>query len=1100
MNAGEQSSVDWGRLLLQERIKEQECLYSVIQLTDDLDAPLEPQLQQTAEAIRTGFQYPELTAVRIELPGLTVATPGFRETPWQLQLSSSTTPETMVRLTVIYREERPPVGHGPFFREEVRLAEAILKRLVGVLARRREQARNLEHEQLLNAMFEQSTDAMVLVDAEAGRFLSFNNAACSGLGYTREEFAGLTIRDIQAEHTPEQIEANVQGAVLGQVTGFETVHRCKDGSLREVLLTLRPLVFNGRQQISAVWRDITEEKRVAREQQQATDRLRLYNSLLSTLMSAPAAVSGEFELFCAEATALLATALQIPRVSVWLFSRDYSELSCIDLFELQTGQHTGGMLLLEQEFGNEMQALRNARFVDAADALTDPRTCGYREGYLQPLGISSMLDCSIMTEGRNRGVICFEMLDKPHLWSGDAITFGCQLADQLGMVLLTRERLQAMQAVEASERAKAEVLAHLEELVEARTVELEEAKEAAETANRAKSAFLANMSHEIRTPMNAIIGLTYLLRGSATSRQQEQLDKVGDAARHLLGIINDILDLSKIEAGKLQLELTDFDPRQVIGTISSLLLEKAAAKGLQLVTDHAELPPLLHGDGLRLEQILLNFAANAIKFTEHGSVTLAVQQLQEDQHQVWLRFSVSDTGIGMTADQQKRIFRAFEQADTSTTRHYGGTGLGLAICRRLTWLMGGRIGVESCPGRGSSFWVELPFGKVHADAALSACVRTPSILNGRVLEQPPERLLADHAGQHLLLVEDNPLNQEVACELLQAVGLRVDLAENGLEACSMAEQQRYDLILMDVQMPVMDGLEATRRIRLLEPYRDLPILAMTASAFSEDRTSCLAVGMNDYVTKPVDPLQLYQALLNWLPKPAQAAVRAVQPPLPFTADQPAPEQEQAALQLLEQVPGLDLTAGLRSVRGKAVRLLTMLQRLGREHAADATLIRQALDSCNQAEARRLAHTLKGLAATLGIVALQETAAALEQQLTGPQADDAALQAGLTALEQQLQQTLPLLADLGAADRTTGCCATDLPALQVQLAELRQLLAGDDLQALRLFSSLKPRLEQRWGGAAHQLEGLINAFALDKALEELDRLLADPALSGADQGH
>jgi two-component system sensor histidine kinase/response regulator len=727
----------------------------------------------------------------------------------------------------------------------------------------------------------------------------------------------------------------------------------------------------------------------------------------------------------------------------------------------------------------------------------------------------------------------------------------------------------------------------------------------AEEAARVKSDFLANMSHEIRTPMNAIVGMAYLtLRSELTPRQRDYLEKIQSSSQHLLGIINDILDISKIEAGKLVIERTDFELERVLDNVTSLIADKIVTKGLELIVDVADdVPGSLVGDPLRLGQILVNYANNAVKFTEKGEVAIRVRVVEAGGDGVLLRFEVRDTGIGLSSEQRARLFRSFEQADSSTTRKYGGTGLGLVISKRLAELMGGEVGVDSTPEVGSTFWFTALLGRstavvrrllpgadlrgrrmlvvddnanardvigemlrrmafaVHAvdsgPAALAELGRAAAAghpyevvfldwqmpgMDGiatageirRLSLSPPPRLVmvtaygrdelmkaAEEAGirdvlikpvgasllfdtvmrtlgsdgslrprpapatdllpapgplrgARVLLVEDNELNQEVASEMLLQVGLQVDVADNGQVAIDKASGGHYDLILMDVQMPVMDGLTATREIRRLPACATLPIVAMTANAMAGDRERCLAAGMNDHVAKPIDPEALWATLMRWIAVPGAVAV-------PGAAPTSAP---------LREIPGLDMVAGLHHALGRESLYLSQLDKFVKGQRDFAGRLQEAQQAGDGETATRIAHTLKGVAAQIGAHELSARAADLEQALRRQDAGpalaplQAEVVAGLTSLVGAISAVLS-----PAAPRVAEP-PVDAGAVAAVFGRLAELLAADDFASGQLVDAQRPLLQAAMGERFESFAGAVADFDSDRALAVLGACAAE----------
>jgi len=491
--------------------------------------------------------------------------------------------------------------------------------------------------------------------------------------------------------------------------------------------------------------------------------------------------------------------------------------------------------------------------------------------------------------------------------------------------------------------------------------DLDDAKAEAEAATKAKGDFLANMSHEIRTPMNAIIGLNHLLsRTEMTNKQKDYVKKVSYSATGLLGIINDILDFSKIEAGKMDIENIDFELYDIFDNLLNLVGEKVKEKGLELkIVIEKDVPPFINGDPLRIGQILLNFVSNALKFTETGEIRISCNQVSLKDDTADLRFSVSDTGLGLSDEQQKKLFNAFTQADTSTTRKYGGTGLGLSISKRLAGLMGGSVGVEGQLGVGSTFYFTISCSVV--DETISSI--------GKRNKEVSAELLNSIRGAVILLTEDNEINQQVAVELLEAEGFFVDVAENGKIACDKIEQKEYDLVFMDLQMPVMSGFEAAGRIRKELNKRELPIIAMTADAMTGVEDKVKNAGMDDYITKPIDLDQLWECLSQWI-KPGKREL-----PRGYVVKEKS--QNEGSIPYIE---GIDTESGLKRVGNNSKLYRNLLKQFVEDYSNVTKIISEISEDGKVEDAIREAHTVKGVSANLGADELQKQMALIELEL------------------------------------------------------------------------------------------------------------------------
>ncbi len=1377
---------------LQERIKERECLFTIFKKTEDKDQGPVAMLQSVADILASGWQYPEITAALIEWEGLLVSSANFRETPYQLSARLNTQTGAPGRISIFYLESRPTEQEGPFLREERALLDTVAERLATVLDQHLVHLQFKEREEIHRTIVAQALDSIALIAAGSLAFVEFNDTACNSLGYSREEFAQLSVRDILADQNHTKIRQHLRALFKQGNACFDTLHRHKDGSLRDVNVRIKRVTFRERNYFAAIWTDTTEQKQLLKE---LSEKAELHRVLVDNSSDGIVIIDQNHRVieankrFCDMLGYKLEEVLQL---YTWDFEADLTEQqirekfadlphtdkvietrhrrkdgNCFDVevsmsgvtwgsnnlvfcvcrditarkqithqladerrrladiieathagtweWNMQTGQAVFNERWAEM-FGYQLSGLEPftshswEQFVHPDDlklanklleqhlaGLSDYYQCDLRmrhkDGHWvwiadrgritqrtangEPLIISGThMDIterreadqrireseeqfrrlfedtkeavSILEDGRfvNANRACLDMLGldnfdalknlRPEqlspqyqpdgqLSSGKAnemmhiaLKNGSHQFEWLHArangdcfpteVLLTairRNERALLHAVwrDITEKKKAETeLAnyrqHLEVLVAERTGELKTAneqlkiseerlgfalaasndgiwdwnlrdnstycnnayfqmlgyelgelpqdanshwiqllhpehrahivrqaqqelqnkgfyemefqmrakdgsykwilsrakvverdasgqpvravgthtdltarkelelallaaKEQAEAANLSKSTFLANMSHEIRTPMNAILGMSHLLQRELNQPDQlDKLDKITYASKHLLSLINDILDLSKIEAERLQIEETPINVAALLDHAYSMMAERARGKGLRFskeLDDALAAMPLL-GDPLRIGQILINYLGNAIKFTDAGEISLKACLLTQSAEHIEVRFEVRDTGIGLDDEQQARVFEAFEQGQSSTTRKYGGTGLGLTISRHLANMMGGTVGVTSIKGSGSTFWftVKLKFDR-----------------------NPRSVLLATDTADFrreatILLVEDNEINQEVAKELLETTGLTVELANHGAEALNMVKNRRYDLILMDMHMPIMDGLEATRLVRQLPNCQTLPIIAMTANAFQEDRQECLNAGMNDFLAKPVDPDMLFAMLSRWLPDN-----RDIPNPPPLEKVNP------------DKSLVLDTAIGLRSFAGKHHSYEKMLRRFVDSHLDDARKIVEAVEADDMETARRLAHTLKGVAATLGLEQVRAMAAILEQSIKSA-GERSAIAASCDPLRLALARAATEVRKL-LVNPTTGeeiAATLDTDQLKALIPKLLTMLASDNIDAVDSWQKIAPTLTSLLEDA-QQVEIIsrqIENYDLPGALASLRQLL------------
>ena len=1133
-------------------------------------------------------------------------------------------------------------------------------------------------ERLLNELLEQQTaifdNAPPIVLVCEGQFRQFNPAFVELMGGTASQLLGLGVSALfGGTGNSDLFAARVApGLAAGQaLRETATLHRL-DGSSFEARLAGRSLKIEGFSTAS-IWviEDVSEQRRAEVAMQQAKDRLELaqeagkigvfdidlvadqvlWSEKLVAMLGLPPNEQVRSQrdwMACLHpddrerATAHFAQTLAGGATDLrdsWRIVRPDGEvrwfLSAARIFRNEAGRPVRVVGVNVDIHDQKMLEARVAEQLDFQQALIDAipvplfykdadgRYIGFNRAYEQAFGVrretligKTVMDLHFLPESERTR---FDADSNEALHGVQSVHKEVDMPYADGLIHHTLFWLHGFSRPDGSPAGAIGTFVDITDRQRAEQ-DLRRAKELAEESTALKSNFLANMSHEIRTPMNAIIGMSHLaLKSGLSPRQHDYVSKIQQAGQHLLGVINDILDFSKIEAGKLTVEKQPFVIDRMLESVSDEVGYKAGAKGLELVCDvAADVPPNLVGDSLRLGQILINFANNAIKFTEAGEISLAVRLLEEAGNRVMLRFEVRDTGIGLTPEQMGRLFQSFQQADTSTTRRYGGTGLGLAICKSLAELMGGEVGVDSTFGKGSTFWVSLP---LERGAPARVLLPPPDLRGSRVLvvddnhtaatvlsdmlhamgfeveqaysglealdrlresmvqqrlfglllldwhmpgmdgielaghirslgmAQVPQMLMvtaygredvmraaraqgietvlikpvnasvlfdtlmqplehSTHSGRrvvtpapaadelpmeirgaYVLLVEDNELNQMVAVELLQDAGFAVDVAENGRIAIDRIERKHYDVVLMDMQMPIMDGETATRQLRADPRHAHLPIIAMTANAMETDRQRCFAAGMNDHVAKPIEPAALWAALGRWIrPRAGLGAPPTGAPPVVATrAITAPPAPDRATTAPLPNVAGLDTTLGLQRALGKRGLYVEMLRRFSEGQSQFLNDLQQALATGDAVLAERLAHTLRSVAANIGAQAVSDRAQALENALRSQQTTSTQTEL-LVELGTAL---LPVLGGLQAWMPQVDAAVVAMPAAvavspeAVDTAErLRHLLSQDDPAATEFFQHNASVLKALLGDAFKVVEMHTLNFDFEQALEAM----------------
>jgi len=1024
-------------------------------------------------------------------------------------------------------------------RDETGAVQNVLASYLDITERKQaeEQLRFTQH------CVDSAADTVMWIEPETGRFAYVNHAACHQLGYTLEELLEMSVPDVDVEFPAEKLPGLLAYLKEHRSRIFESRHRARDGRLINVEVSIYLAQSGERQLLVANAKDITERKQAETEQARRLRTEKAQAAVSRGLLSA--GTEGDT---LQKALQQLLFAAQVDRVYVFKNIDDpehglcmqYLLEACAPGIEPQINAEELQRLPYEpllKRWKDEMS--QGKPIMGPIDTFSDEE-----RSFFEGLELSSILNQPILLDGQWYGFVGFDDIYQRRNWTSSEVTLAATVADQIG-AFFTRQKAEE---------------------------DLQQAKEVAEAATRAKSDFLANMSHEIRTPMNAIIGMSHLaLKTDLNPKQHDYVNKIDAAANSLLGIINDILDFSKIEAGKLDIESVPFNLDELMDNVANLVSVKSQEKGLDLLFNiDRKVPRDLIGDSLRLGQVLINLSNNAVKFTEEGEIVISANVEKTDDNKVELKFAVKDSGIGLTEEQQGKLFQAFSQADTSTTRKYGGTGLGLTISKRLVNLMGGDIWVESVYGEGASFIFTVkyglgearparvltpdpdlnglkvlvvddnttsreilfemlqpmsfevtlaangqagvlevekadksthPFGLVLMDwkmPGMDGLDASRLILQEKNLQTPPKIIMVTGYGRqevmqqaekigldgflikpvtpstlfdtimaafgkevartnrttgqqdaelttgiqgaHLLLVEDNEINQQVAQEILEDAGLKVSIANDGQEAVDMVAKDSYDAVLMDIQMPVMDGFEATRTIRQNERFKDLPIIAMTASAMTQDREDALTAGMNDHVAKPIDVKALFGVLSNFIKSRPGGS-----PPEQPAAKQatPAPTEETP---LPDSLPGISIKAGLGRVNNKESLYRKILKKFYTDYENVTAEIRGALQAEDAEMARRLAHTVKGVAGNIGANDLQTIAGELEAAIKEKDSEGVAialedfgpvLETARDVLKPYVKTSIDKRHDGGDAGT---CIVGDLCQLQELLQKLQPLVA------------------------------------------------------------